>query len=87
MSKNLFERVVSKMVEAEDSVIATIILDWKDISANAIKEFASAFEQLGYHFGDAEQEYHGEAVSDTFYLYVARRPLSKKGLLKVLRGG
>ena len=61
----------------------TIILDWKDLSSDAFDEFKEAFSKIGYHLGDAEQEYYGRSMSDSYLLYVSKKKLTKKQLEKL----
>ena len=62
-----------------------IQLDWKDFSEEAKKQFKKSLERYNLHFGDAEQEYYGEAVSDTYMLYVFHRKLTKEELEKYFK--
>lgn len=66
------------------NLVSTFALDWKEFSDEARNEMKAALRPFGLYFGDAEQEYHGEAVSDTYFLYIAKTPLSRKELRKLL---
>jgi hypothetical protein len=65
-------------------VTEMVILDWKQIQDESVVELQKALVPFGVHLGDAEKEYHGTAVSDTFILYVAKKKASRRALKGML---
>jgi hypothetical protein len=61
-----------------------LVLDWKEISDEAIDKLKAALKPFGLHIGDAEKEYHGQAVSDTYVLYIAKKPMGRRELKETL---
>jgi len=71
-------------MKTKTKLISTFSLDWKEFSEEALNNLKAALDPFGLYVGDAEQEYYGQAVSDTYFLYISKAPLSKKELKKIL---
>jgi|WetSurSiteA1Bulk_404760.scaffolds.fasta_scaffold00293_31 hypothetical protein len=63
-------------------VVSLITLTWKEFSDEAFKIFKDTFESMGYYMGDVYEDCYGDNGSDTYVLYIAKRKMNKKELLK-----
>jgi len=65
-------------------LVSTIILDWKEISDAAVVKLQRSLAAFDLYLGDAEKEYYGKAMSDTYTLYIAKHILGRRQLKKML---
>lgn len=72
--------ITKKQKQQQSGIVDTFSLDHRQFSPEAYKELKKVFKKLGYYFGDIEQDYYGKSQGDTFFLYVAKKKLTKKQL-------